>query len=98
MVQTLIRDGEVYQIIIWRVKSSESFEVECVCVCSGVVLDSGDGVSHSVPVFEGYCLPHAVQRFNLAGADVTLQLQKVTHTHTHTHTHQTQKSKVHKDG
>ncbi|XP_039522114.1 uncharacterized protein LOC120475491 isoform X2 [Pimephales promelas] len=44
---------------------------------TGVVLDSGDGVSHSVPVFEGYCLPHAVQRFNLAGADVTLQLQKL---------------------
>ncbi|XP_067272724.1 uncharacterized protein [Pseudorasbora parva] len=44
---------------------------------TGVVLDSGDGVSHSVPVFEGYCLPHAVQRFSLAGADVTLQLQKL---------------------
>ncbi|XP_051954949.1 uncharacterized protein LOC127624250 [Xyrauchen texanus] len=44
---------------------------------TGVVLDSGDGVSHSVPVFEGYYLPHAVQRFHLAGADVTLQLQKL---------------------
>ncbi|XP_051501411.1 uncharacterized protein LOC127410271 isoform X2 [Myxocyprinus asiaticus] len=44
---------------------------------TGVVFDSGDGVSHSVPVFEGYCLPHAVQHFNLAGADVTLQLQKL---------------------
>uniref|UniRef100_A0A673H2N7 Uncharacterized LOC107717042 n=1 Tax=Sinocyclocheilus rhinocerous TaxID=307959 RepID=A0A673H2N7_9TELE len=44
---------------------------------TGVVLDSGDGVSHSVPVFEGYCLPHAVQRFDLAGSHVTLQLQKL---------------------
>ncbi|XP_065113485.1 uncharacterized protein [Paramisgurnus dabryanus] len=44
---------------------------------TGVVLDSGDGVSHCVPVFDGYCLPHAVQRFNLAGADVTSQLQKL---------------------
>nr|XP_040015806.1 uncharacterized protein LOC120807635 isoform X2 [Gasterosteus aculeatus aculeatus] len=43
---------------------------------TGVVFDSGDGVSHSVPVFEGYCLPHAVQRFPLAGADVTLHLKK----------------------
>ncbi|KAJ8270811.1 hypothetical protein GJAV_G00119550 [Gymnothorax javanicus] len=34
---------------------------------TGVVFDSGDGVSHSVPVFEGYSLPHAVQRFTLAG-------------------------------
>ena len=34
-------------------------------------------MSHSVPVFEGYCLPHAVQRFTLAGIDVTLHLKKV---------------------
>ncbi|KAK0138289.1 Actin-101 [Merluccius polli] len=44
--------------------------------CTGVVFDSGDGVSHSVPVFEGYSLPHAVQRFPLAGRDVTLHLKK----------------------
>ncbi len=44
---------------------------------AGVVFDSGDGVSHSVPVFEGYCLPHAVQRFPLAGVDVTMHLTKV---------------------
>lgn len=48
-----------------------------VLLCTGVVFDSGDGVSHSVPVFEGYCLPHAVQRFTLAGVDVTLHLKKV---------------------
>ncbi|KAG7258158.1 hypothetical protein CRUP_031583 [Coryphaenoides rupestris] len=44
--------------------------------CTGVVFDSGDGVSHSVPVFEGYSLPHAIQRFPLAGHDVTLHLRK----------------------
>ncbi|KAG7460645.1 hypothetical protein MATL_G00200960 [Megalops atlanticus] len=44
---------------------------------TGVVFDSGDGSSHSVPVFEGYCLPHAVQRFTLAGMDVTLHLRKL---------------------
>lgn len=43
----------------------------------GVVFDSGDGVSHSVPVFDGHCLPHAVQRFPLAGRDVTLHLIQV---------------------
>ncbi|KAM4521899.1 uncharacterized protein PAE49_001830 isoform 2-T2 [Odontesthes bonariensis] len=44
---------------------------------TGVVFDSGDGMSHSVPVFEGYCLTHAVQRFPLAGVDVTMYLQKL---------------------
>ncbi|KAM4887117.1 actin-related protein T3 [Thomomys bottae] len=38
---------------------------------SGLVLNSGAGVTQSVPIFDGYCLPHGVQQLNLAGADFT---------------------------
>ena len=44
---------------------------------TGVVLDSGDGVSVAVPVVEGFVIPHAVNRIDIAGRDITHYLQRL---------------------
>jgi actin len=68
----------------------ETFEVQNIYVAiqavmslysagrtTGLVTDSGDGVSHTVPVFEGFSLPHAVERMEIAGRVLTGYLQKL---------------------
>ena len=42
---------------------------------SGLVVDVGDGVSHTAPVFEGHLMRSSVQRMDLAGRDLTEYLR-----------------------
>lgn len=45
---------------------------------SGVVIDSGDGVTHICPVYEEFTLPHLTRRLDIAGRDITRYLIKVS--------------------
>ena len=43
---------------------------------TGVIVDSGDGVTHVVVVYDGYCIEPATARMDVAGRTLTEYLQK----------------------
>lgn len=51
---------------------------------TGVVLDSGEAVSHMVPIFEGYAIPHATLKVKLGGSDLTNYMRKILKERGHT--------------
>ena len=44
---------------------------------TGLSCDSGDGVTCSFPVYEGFSIPHAVEKMEISGRVLTDYMQKL---------------------
>lgn len=64
-----------------KVKSLAIFNTAVLSLFStgrtrGLVVESGEGITQAVPVFEGYAIPHAIFKMRTAGQDITEKVQK----------------------
>ena len=68
---------ETFDVPAYYVSISPVLELYAAGRTTGIVVDSGGGVTNVVPIFEGFALPHAIRRLDVAGNDVTDHLKKI---------------------
>jgi len=68
---------EKYQFEAAKVSIQAMLVLYAQGLLTGVVVDSGDGVTHVVPVWEGICPPELIRRLNVAGRHITRYLIKL---------------------
>ena len=73
LIQMMIETFDVRQVYLGKQAVLALFATGRT---TGTVLDSGEGITHAVPIFEGYALPFAIKTIDVSGADLTDFLHK----------------------
>jgi len=68
---------EKLQVSRMNIEPQAKLTLICEGLTSGIVLDSGDGVSHCIPIFGNSILTHNIKRLNVAGRHITNYLTRL---------------------
>ena len=72
---------EVFSVPAYYASMVAKLPLYCSGRVTGLVLDSGDGVTQAVPVFQGQSLPHAIVKVDFAGRDLSHLLKEMVPKH-----------------
>jgi len=67
---------EKFKIASFSLQNTAVLSLFSTGTTTGLVTECGQGLSYAVPVFEGYALPHAIHRMDIAGQDITEKLMR----------------------
>ena len=62
---------ETFKVPRFCLKTSAVLSLYASGRTTGIVIESGEGTTYSLPIYDGYYLPHAIKRNDLAGCDLT---------------------------
>ena len=68
---------EEYQFEAIQISMQAMLTLYAQGLLTGVVVDTGDGVTHTIPVYEGFCPTHLVKRLDVAGRHLTEYMIKL---------------------
>ena len=62
---------EVFKVKSLAIINTAALSMYSTGKVTGLIAESGEGITYTVPIFEGYVLPHAMIKLETAGQDVT---------------------------
>lgn len=65
---------EKFKVKSFQVMNTAALSMYSTGKVSGLIAESGEGLTYTVPIFEGYVLPHAMVKLDIAGHDITNSL------------------------
>lgn len=65
---------EKFKVKSFALQNTAALSLFSTGTTTGLVAEVGEGVTYTVPVFEGYALPHALYNINVSGQDITNKL------------------------